>query len=154
LLQAEEQKALEEVTADILKSDRQGQEAALLRAMDRNLVAQQKNLWEMRADIHATLPLFVTLTEEQAAQKQELVNALRESRKTQCRKTRQLKRLETKTAAETEKDSQWVIDLKDELRISRAASRKLAREIKSLALGKWKGKQHIVSSEDEETPSA
>jgi hypothetical protein len=154
LLQAEEQKALEEVTANILKSDRQGKEAALLRAMDRNLVAQQKNLWEMQAVIHATLPLFVTLTKEQEAQKQELVYALRESRKTQCRKTRQLKRLETKTAADTEKDSQWVIDLKDELRISRAASRKLAREIKSLALGKWKGKQHIVSSEDEETPSA
>jgi hypothetical protein len=39
LFQAEEEKALEEVTADILKSDRQGQEEALLRAMDRNLDA-------------------------------------------------------------------------------------------------------------------
>jgi hypothetical protein len=49
----------------------------------------------------------VTLTEEQKAQKQELEYALRENRKTQ-----RLKRLEIKTAAETERDSQRVIDLK------------------------------------------
>jgi hypothetical protein len=39
------------------------------------------------------------------------------------------------------------------LRISRAALRKLVKEIKSLGLGKWEGKQHIVSSEEEDTPS-
>jgi hypothetical protein len=89
------------------------------------------------------------LTEEQTAKKQELEYALRETRIRQKRK-----HWEVKTAAEIEKDSQRVIDLKDELRILRAASRKLVREIKSLGLGEWEGKQHIVSSEDEETPSA
>jgi hypothetical protein len=107
LIQAEEPKALEEVIADILKSNRQGQEAALLRAIDRNLGAQQRKLWEIRAVIRATLPLFVTLTEEQKVQKQELEYALGENRNTQ-----KLKYWEIKTAAETEKDSQRVIDLK------------------------------------------
>jgi hypothetical protein len=149
LIQAEEPKALEDVIADILKSNRQGQEAALLRAIDRNLGAQQRNLWEIQAVIRTTLPLFVPLTEEQKVQKQELEYALRENRKTQ-----KLMYWEIKTAAETEKDSQRVIDLKDELRILRAASRKLGKKVKSVGLRESEGKQHIVSSEDEESPSA
>jgi len=116
----------------------------LLREINENLKAQQTKLSEIQVAIRAALSSF--LTEEQRARKNELIYAIRQNRIAQ-----RIKLDEITAAAEIEKDSQRVIDLRNELKILRAAWRKLAKEVEPL---EYKGKQRIVSSEDEENPSA
>ena len=147
MIQAEEQQALEEVfrDGDIVKTNRQ---AVLLRAIDRNLEAQQKKLGEIQAATRATLR-FVTSTEEQKAKKKELSSAIRKNRAAQ-----KITLEKIRATAEIEKDSQRVIDLKIELRNLRTACRKLVSEIKRLGSREEEDKEPIVSSEDEENPSA
>jgi hypothetical protein len=112
-----------------------------------NVRAQQIKLEEIRVAIRTATPIF--LGEELKARKKKLVHAIRENWVAQ-----KIKLDEIKAAAEIEKDSQRVIDLKIELRNLRYDWRRLITEVKTLGPREEEGKEHIVSSEGEETLSA
>jgi len=119
----------------------------LLTAILENLKTQQIKLSEIQVAIRAAIPIF--LGEEQKARKKELYYAIKENEA-----ARKIKLEEIKAATEIKKDSQRVIDLTTELRNLKAARRKLITEIIPLGRREEEGKEHIVSPDDEEKPSA
>jgi len=105
--------------------EQKGADVGLLMAILENLNAQQIKLDEIRVVVHAAIPIF--LSEEQKARKRELKSAMMKNRVEQV-----ILRDKIRAAAEIEKDSQQVIDLRTELRNLKFVYGKQIRHIKAL----------------------
>jgi hypothetical protein len=130
----------------ILTEEQKVADVELLKAILENLKVQQIKLDQIRVATNAAVRIF--LGEEQKARKRELKSAMMQNRVEQV-----ILRDKIRAAAEIEKDSQQVIDLRTELRNLKFVYGKQIRDIKALGPREKKDKESVLSSEDEENLS-